>query len=113
MFFGFSFFFGHQACGIFIPWPGIEPFPPAVEAWSLNCWTNREGSPERRFNDSSGMFTCSGPALDIRHLGEQAFLGEIEHDAATAGVPLGLVADFCQKEHRISSEIFLPFSVFG
>ena len=25
-----------------VPWPGIEPVPPAVEAQSLNQWTNRE-----------------------------------------------------------------------
>ena len=24
---------------LFVPWPGIERRPPAVEAWSLNCWT--------------------------------------------------------------------------
>lgn len=26
-------------CGILIPWAGIEPSPPALEAWSLNRWT--------------------------------------------------------------------------
>ena len=31
-----------MACGILAPRPGIEPMPPAVEAWSLNHWTNRE-----------------------------------------------------------------------
>ena len=32
------------ACGILpgIPWPGIEPAPPTVEAQSLNHWTTRE-----------------------------------------------------------------------
>ena len=25
-----------------VPWPGIEPGPPASGAWSLNCWTTRE-----------------------------------------------------------------------
>ena len=30
------------ACGILVPRPGIEPVPPAVEAWSLNHWTARE-----------------------------------------------------------------------
>ena len=32
----------HVACGILVPWPGIESVPPAVEAWSLNHWTARE-----------------------------------------------------------------------
>lgn len=29
------------ACEIFIPRPGIEPVPPASEAWSFNPWTAR------------------------------------------------------------------------
>ena len=36
------FFFGHTACEILVPQLGIEPTPPAVEAWSLNQWTARE-----------------------------------------------------------------------
>ena len=35
-------FFGHQACGILVPWPGIKPSPPAVEAWRLNHRTAGE-----------------------------------------------------------------------
>ena len=27
-------FFGHEACGILVPWSGIKPVPPALEAWS-------------------------------------------------------------------------------
>ena len=30
------------ACGILVPWPGIKPEPPAVEAWSPSHWTTRE-----------------------------------------------------------------------
>ena len=37
------------ACGIFscgmgnlVPWPGVEPGPPALGAWSLSHWTTRE-----------------------------------------------------------------------
>ena len=44
--FGTYFFFWprHAACGILVPQPGIEPFPPpaAVEAQSINHWTARE-----------------------------------------------------------------------
>ena len=29
-------FFGHEACGILAPWPGIEPVPPALES---EVWT--------------------------------------------------------------------------
>ena len=42
----FLFFWGgglcHTACGILVPWPGIEPVPPALEVQSLNHWTTRE-----------------------------------------------------------------------
>ena len=34
-----------MACGILVPHPGIEPMPPAVEAWTireLDHWTIRE-----------------------------------------------------------------------
>ena len=31
-----------MACAILAPHPGMEPLPPAVEAWSLNQWTTRE-----------------------------------------------------------------------
>ena len=38
-----GFFWPHcTACRILVPGPGIEPTPPAVEAWSLNSWTTRE-----------------------------------------------------------------------
>ena len=29
----------HEACWILVPQPGVEPVPPAVEAWSLSHWT--------------------------------------------------------------------------
>ena len=31
-----------MAYGILVPWSGIEPMPPAVEAWNLNHWTAKE-----------------------------------------------------------------------
>ena len=30
------------ACEILVPQPGIEPMPPAEEAWSLNLWIIRK-----------------------------------------------------------------------
>ena len=44
------FFFLVAACGLLVaacmwdlvPWPGIEPRPPALGAWSLTHWTTRE-----------------------------------------------------------------------
>ena len=39
----FFFFWPHSVTwGILVPRPGIEPAPPALEAWSLNLWTTRE-----------------------------------------------------------------------
>ena len=35
-------FLHHAACDILVPQPGIEPVPPALEAWSLNHWTTKE-----------------------------------------------------------------------
>ena len=31
-----------QFVGILVPWPGMQPMPPAVEVWSPNHWTTRE-----------------------------------------------------------------------
>ena len=36
------FFFGRIVWHVELPLPGIEPMPPAVEAWNLNHWTTRE-----------------------------------------------------------------------
>ena len=41
------FLFGCMACGISVPWPGIEPMPPAVEAQSPN-----QGSPGKSLKPS-------------------------------------------------------------
>ena len=30
------------ACGVLVPWPGIEPVPHAVEAWSPDHWATSE-----------------------------------------------------------------------
>ena len=40
-FFGSKIFFWlhHAAWGVLVPWPGIEPVPSAVKAWSPNHWT--------------------------------------------------------------------------
>ena len=46
------FIFFDTAQGIFVPQPGIEPMPAAVETWSLSYWTTRRvhGKP-----NSSGL----------------------------------------------------------
>ena len=40
-FFSYKFFY-QAAHGILVPWPGIEPLPFVVGAWSLNSMTARE-----------------------------------------------------------------------
>ena len=41
---GHNFFFWpcHVACDILVPWPGIKPTSPALEAQCLNHWITRE-----------------------------------------------------------------------
>ena len=39
----FTFWPHYAACKILVPWAGIWPTPPALEAWSLNHWTAWEG----------------------------------------------------------------------
>ena len=40
----YLFIFGprHMSCWILVPWPGIEPVPPALEEQSPNYWTAQE-----------------------------------------------------------------------
>ena len=40
--FSFFFFLVHKACGILVPWPGVESVASAVEAWCPNHWTARQ-----------------------------------------------------------------------
>ena len=40
--YNFIFCLHWAAFGILVPWPGIRPVPPAVEARILNQWTTRE-----------------------------------------------------------------------
>ena len=51
IFFCFMFwFFGHRACGILAPWPGIEPASPALE-----CEVLTTGPPGKSLRDISEM----------------------------------------------------------
>ena len=57
--FCFVFWPCHAACRILVPWPGIEPMPPAVEAQSLNHWTARE-VPDLHFESPFCNFVAVG-----------------------------------------------------
>ena len=58
------FWLYHRACEILVPWSGIEPVcGPAVEAWSLNHWTNCQEVPRKPLQtciSSSSHFPTSG-----------------------------------------------------
>ena len=45
----YLFFWPHSTLDILVPWPGIEPTPPALEAWSLNHWATSEVPPSLCF----------------------------------------------------------------
>ena len=74
-FFSLFFFFltfcpRHIASGIFVPWPAIEPMPPALEARSLSHWVAREVPV--RLSLCTSVCTVHGPVraeVPIRHSG--------------------------------------------
>lgn len=85
------------ACGILVSWPGIEPTPPALEAWSLSCWTTREvptctcchASSSPAFSvylASGGAYQYSG-LPDSRALGGQVF-PTLHGDLAIKGIQM-------------------------
>ena len=53
-----------MACGILVPPPGIDPVPPAMEAWSSNHWTTRE-SPRDQL-----LAACENRLLNVQEFGE-------------------------------------------
>ena len=68
----FFFWLHHAACGILVPPPGIEPVPPAVEAWSLNHWTAREVPGQGSFYVNS--FPNPTLSMGYRWVGWQSYL---------------------------------------
>ena len=53
------------ACGILVPWPGIEPMSPALEGGFLATGSPRK-SPFSRFYNWGEMLTCSRNGLDFK-----------------------------------------------
>ena len=60
------------SCGMWdlVPWPGIEPGPPALGAQSLSHWTTRD-IPQSLSSKSPTSFHCAGTILS--HLPQQSF----------------------------------------
>ena len=56
------------ASGILVPWPGIEPMPPALEAWCPNHWTTREVP-------LPSCFVCSGNLISPLYITALFILG--------------------------------------
>ena len=52
----------NMACAILVYWPGIKPVPSAVEAWSVNHWTSREG-PRNNKNTASLLATSASGSV--------------------------------------------------
>ena len=48
--------FGHVACAILVPQPGIEPAPLAVEAWSLQPLDHQESPPKPLLISFLGLY---------------------------------------------------------
>ena len=55
-----------MACGILIPQPGIEPTPPALEAWNLNHWTAREVPGKFSYGNADVVFSRGMPVPLMR-----------------------------------------------
>jgi len=56
----------HAVCGILVPWPGIEPVPILVKAWSPNHWTARAGMTET-FDKSINISLCKSWSYIYHH----------------------------------------------
>ena len=52
----------NTACAILVYRPGIKPVPSAVEAWSVNHWTSREG-PRNNKNTASLLATSASGSV--------------------------------------------------
>ena len=60
------------ACGILLPWPGIEPGPTAVNALSLNHWTTREFPRSDLLDDRVKPWNC--PTLESPHFESSSYV---------------------------------------
>ena len=64
--------------GILVPWPGIEPTPPAMEAWSVKHWSTKEVPTSQHFRScpSSGDLPDSGIEPSFPTLAGRLFTAE-------------------------------------
>ena len=63
------------SCGMWdlVPWPGIEPKPPVLGAWSLSHWTTRDFPVEIIFAFAALIFLKA----EVNHSGESTMHREV------------------------------------
>ena len=75
--FQYLFFTCLAAFGILVPWPGIEPTPPALAAWSLNYCTAKEVSICNFNNKQSHTNISRNVSSGYLEVGHKSWRGEI------------------------------------
>ena len=114
----FFFFWPHlAACRILVPWPGMEPTPPAVEAWNLNHWTARE-VPTVGFWTS--FFSCLSHIFHIHEIGGEAvgdfvsiflkYFFDYVSTSSLQGLILGIVG--LRESNLVKRRITFQFSFY-
>ena len=64
----------YSTCGILVSQPGIQPTPPALEAWSPNHWTTREVPTQPVLPASSRKEPRAGIAKSLPRRRQMLFL---------------------------------------
>ena len=114
----FSFWPHHAACGLLVPWPGIEPMLPAVEAWSRIHWTTREVSELSLVYSIHHPDWCTRPISSVqfsRSVVSNSFrLHELQHARPPCPSPTpGVHSNSCPLSrwyHPAISSFVVPFS---
>ena len=87
-----------MVCGILVPWPGIEPGPPAFKAWSLSHWTTRE-VPDIVLNFSLLLFSL----LSVCMLLSSCFIWVLSLSVIITPRPQFLITHLALLVHLFSS----------
>ena len=101
-----------------LPWPGIEPKPPVVEAWSLNhrttrkvplCFCNTHTHTHGHWSVTSGENGWNPQGLKQRTLSDLGPAGLWQSSHSSISFSFGRV----NKPHLKGKQIFWEGSVFG
>ena len=90
---------------ISVPWPGIEPRPPAVEAWSPNHWTTREFPSTYLYNWNFVPFDC---LLPMPRAWVRSLVGKLRSHKLHSAVKIKKVKNICHSSIQfiLHSQIF-------